>query len=604
MWRYLPLLWQAGGDLLTEDNKKPAFDSAAGKAALELLQGMAVTDKSVYLDTGNGNYLNLFNSGKIAMLWTGPWDLSSINADIDYGVTLLPGYDGNHETISGPDLYMAFEHSKGRADTAVKFMTWLTSAEVHLRLRDRDRRPAAARVGEQAARLRGVPEEVPRQQGVRREPRQRQARAAEHRVVLRGLHGHRPDGAVGAARPGRAAGGAGHRERPGGERIGGSVTAALLPATARRRTKPSSQKRADQRAAWGMVAPSVLLIGLFGLVPVAWSVVLSFQHSDLQTPATWAGLSNYRELVNDPVFGESIRHTVVYTVLFVPITLVSSLLVAAALNRRLRGISLYRLAVFVPVVTSTVATGVIFSWLLDPDYGVVNGVLHKLGLPQLGFFASPDLALYTMVAMTTWGWIGFGALIFLAGLQSIPQDLLEAAQIDGCSRTKAFWLIQVPLLRPVIGFMLVWLTINALQLFDEVYVTTKGGPLHSTTVVVYYLYQQAFQYFHAGYAAAIACLLFVAIIVITVVQMRLSRDPDLEAEPLMARAFRLRAPSPWHLVLVPLALVMLVPLIWMLITSLSSLEETRRFPPGLPSSLHWESYAQALDRLARSRTGC
>ena len=122
-----------------------------------------------------------------------------------------------------------------------------------------------------------------------------------------------------------------------------------------------------------MVAPSVLLIGLFGLVPVVWSVVLSFQHSDLQTPATWAGLSNYRELVQDPVFGESIRHTVVYTVLFVPITLVSSLLVAAALNRRLRGISLYRLAVFVPVVTSTVATGVIFTWLLDPDYGIVNG---------------------------------------------------------------------------------------------------------------------------------------------------------------------------------------------------------------------------------------
>ena len=280
--------------------------------------------------------------------------------------------------------------------------------------------------------------------------------------------------------------------------------------------------------------------------------------------------------------------------LFVPITLVSSLLVAAALNRRLRGISLYRLAVFVPVVTSTVATGVIFSWLLDPDYGIVNArPATSSGCPQLGFFASPDLALYTMVAMTAWGWIGFGALIFLAGLQSIPQDLLEAAQIDGCSRTERSGSIQVPLLRPVIGFMLVWLTINALQLFDEVYVTTKGGPLHSTTVVVYYLYQQAFQYFHAGYAAAIACLLFVAIALITVVQMRLSRDPDLAGGSLMARGFRLRAPSPWHLVLVPLALVMLIPLIWMLITSLSSLEETRRFPPGLPSSLHWESYAQA-----------
>jgi multiple sugar transport system permease protein len=277
-----------------------------------------------------------------------------------------------------------------------------------------------------------------------------------------------------------------------------------------------------------MVAPSVLVIGVFGLAPVAWSFVLSFQHSDLQTPARWAGLANYRQLAHDPVFTESVQHSVVYTVLFVPVTLVASLLVAAALNRRVRGIAFYRLAVFVPVVTSTVATGVIFTWLLDPDYGIVNALLSKLGLPQLGFFSSPQLALYSVVAMTVWGWIGFGALIFLAGLQSTPDELLEAAQIDGCTKAGAFWRIQVPLLRPVSAFLLVWLTINSLQLFDEVYVTTKGGPLHSTTVVVYYLYQQAFSYFHAGYAAAIACVLFVVIALVTLVQLRLSRDPDLE----------------------------------------------------------------------------
>jgi multiple sugar transport system substrate-binding protein len=133
VWRYLPLLWQAGGELLNADNTAPAFDSPAGLTALKLLQDMSVTDKSVYLDNGNGNYLNLFNSGKIAMLWTGPWDLSSINSNIDYGITLLPGYNGNHETISGPDLYVAFEHSSGRAKTAVDFMKWLTSPEEHLK---------------------------------------------------------------------------------------------------------------------------------------------------------------------------------------------------------------------------------------------------------------------------------------------------------------------------------------------------------------------------------------------------------------------------------------------------------------------------------------
>jgi multiple sugar transport system permease protein len=273
-----------------------------------------------------------------------------------------------------------------------------------------------------------------------------------------------------------------------------------------------------------MISPAVVLIGLFGLVPLVWSFVLSFQQNDLETTPTWVGLRNYRQLGSDPVFLESIRHTVVYTVLFVPITLVLSLLAAAALNRRVRGITAYRLAVFIPVVTSTIATGVIFTWLMDPDYGLINAGLRKLGLSGFGFFASPTQALYAVVIMTVWGWVGFGALIFLAALQGVPRDLLEAAQIDGCSKRGAFWRIQVPLLRPVSGFLLVWLTINALQLFDEVYATTRGGPLHSTTVIVYYLYQQAFQFFHAGYAAAIAVVLFIAIGIVTIVQLRVTRD--------------------------------------------------------------------------------
>lgn len=274
-----------------------------------------------------------------------------------------------------------------------------------------------------------------------------------------------------------------------------------------------------------MSSPAVILIGVFGLIPVIWSFLLSFQHNDLQTAATWTGWSNYQQLRNDPVVRESVEHTLVYTALFVPITLVLALLSAGALNRRIRGMSLYRLAFFIPVVTSTIATGVIFTWLLDPTYGIVNAALRGVGLPTLGFFASPNQALYAVVLMTVWGWVGFGALIFLAGLQGVPADLVEAAQIDGCSRRGAFWRIEVPLLRPVTGFLLVWLTINSLQLFDEIYATTKGGPLHSTTVVVYYIYEQAFQFFHAGYAAAIATVLFVVIFAITMVQLRLTREP-------------------------------------------------------------------------------
>jgi multiple sugar transport system substrate-binding protein len=132
VWRFLAMLWQAGGNLLNSSNTAPAFDSPAGLAALTQLHNMAVVDKSVYLDTGNGNYLNLFNSGKIAMLWTGPWDLSSINPTVSYGVTYLPGDNGDHETISGPDLWMLFDRSGPRAAAATKFITWLMSAKIHL----------------------------------------------------------------------------------------------------------------------------------------------------------------------------------------------------------------------------------------------------------------------------------------------------------------------------------------------------------------------------------------------------------------------------------------------------------------------------------------
>ncbi len=291
-----------------------------------------------------------------------------------------------------------------------------------------------------------------------------------------------------------------------------------------RRTGHRAGRRAEALTGWAMISPTVVLIGVFGMIPVVWSFVLSFQDNDLQTTPAWTGFDNYRKLAHDPLFLQSIRHTLVYTALFVPSTLVLSLLAAAALNRRVRGIAAYRLAVFVPVVTSTIATGVIFTWLMDPNYGLINDGLRKLGLPTFGFFASPSQSLYAIVIMTVWGWVGFGALIYLAALQGVPRDLVEAAQLDGCSRRGAFWRIQVPLLRPVSGFLLVWLTINALQLFDEVYATTKGGPLHSSTVVVYYLYEQAFTFFHAGYAGAIAVVLFVVIAGITIIQLRVTRD--------------------------------------------------------------------------------
>jgi multiple sugar transport system permease protein len=196
-----------------------------------------------------------------------------------------------------------------------------------------------------------------------------------------------------------------------------------------------------------------------------------------------------------------------------------ALAIAVLLNRRIRFSRFYRTAVFIPVATSTVATGIIFNWLLEPTYGVANYLLGQIGLGPYGYFQDPDQAMYSIVAMTVWGWIGFDVIVYLAALQGVPDELVEAAKLDGAGRWAIFRNVVFPLLSPTTLFLVVWSTINALQVFDEIYVTTHGGPLQATTVMVYYLFNQAFELFHGGYAAAIAYVLFLMTLVLSVVQL-------------------------------------------------------------------------------------
>jgi len=275
----------------------------------------------------------------------------------------------------------------------------------------------------------------------------------------------------------------------------------------------------DHFSGWALAFPAVFVIFVFGIVPIVWSALLSFQRTNLLSPPQWIGLANYRALPSDPLFRQSVVHSLVYTALFVPLSVAGGLLAAVALNRRIRGIFLYRTAVFVPVVLSTIATAIMFLWLLDPNFGLINFMLSKVGLGPYGFFDSTSGALYSIVGMTIWGWIGFDVIVYLAALQGIPATLIEAAEIDGARAWSKFRHLTVPLLGPATLFLVVWSTINALQLFDEVYFLTRGGPGTSTYVVVYYLYDLAFAQGIAGYAAAIAYVLLLAIMCLTLIQL-------------------------------------------------------------------------------------
>ncbi|MFF2846238.1 carbohydrate ABC transporter permease [Streptomyces sp. NPDC058001] len=278
-----------------------------------------------------------------------------------------------------------------------------------------------------------------------------------------------------------------------------------------------SRRRRESATAWAFLSPSVVIILGLGVLPVAWSLLLSFRADDLVTPGRWVGVDNYRALAQDPHFSQAVRNTLLYTALYVPLSLVLGLALALALNRRIRLVGLYRTLFFVPFVISATAQGVLFSFILDPEFGAANSVLHALGLSPQGFLTDPGQALFVLVAISLWSGTGFCVVVYLAALQDVPASLIEAARLDGAGRWHLLRHVTLPTIMPVSVFLLLWQTINSLQVFDLVYVTSKGGPLGSTTVIVYFIWEQAFKNFTAGYGAAAAYALAVALLVIAAV---------------------------------------------------------------------------------------
>jgi multiple sugar transport system permease protein len=305
---------------------------------------------------------------------------------------------------------------------------------------------------------------------------------------------------------------------------------ALPLRAAARRPEPSPARRkprlkrwlGDHPDAWWFVLPAAVIILGLSVLPMVWSFVLSMQSSDLITPAKWVGLKNYRTLAQDPNFKSAIVHTLIYTALFVPLSISGGLSLALLLNRRIRFIGIYRTLVFVPFIISATAQGVLFSFIFDSHFGIANAILGWFGIPPQGFFADSNQALLLLVLIGLWSGLGFCVVVYLAGLQDIQQELLEAAAIDGAQRWGTFRYIVWPALKPVTVFLLVWQTLQALQVFDLVFVTTRGGPLESTTVIVFFVWEQAFQFFNAGYAAAGAYVLAFSLLIVTL-GIRLAR---------------------------------------------------------------------------------
>ena len=281
--------------------------------------------------------------------------------------------------------------------------------------------------------------------------------------------------------------------------------------------------RAKREALVGFLLTLPWIIGFLAFTagPMLVSLFLSLTQWDVLTPPIFVGISNFHRLLHDLLFWKSLYNTLIYTILNVPLSLAGSLSLALILNRRVRGVTIYRTLLYLPELTPIVATSLIWAWVLNTHFGILNYLLSRLGLPTVPWLESTTWALPSIVLMSLWTIGGSRMLIFLAGLQGIPEELNEAAALDGASSWARLWHIILPMLSPVIFFNLVLGVILSFQVFTPAYIVTNGGPADSTLVYGLYLYRNAFQYFQMGYASSMAWVLLWLLLAFTWLQFRL-----------------------------------------------------------------------------------
>ena len=281
-------------------------------------------------------------------------------------------------------------------------------------------------------------------------------------------------------------------------------------------------------AAWCFVVPALLVIAVFFLLPVLAALIVSFTDFDIYALADlrnlrFIGLRNYGRLLETPLFWQALGNTFYFVVVGVPLSIAASLGSALLLNSplaRLKG--LFRTALFTPVVTTLVAVAVIWRYLLNTRYGVLNYALASVGIQPVDWLGDPHWAMPAIILFATWKSFGYNMVILLAGLQSIPRELYEAARMDGATAVRQFRHVTLPLLAPILVMVSILTIAGYFQLFAEPYVMTQGGPLQSTVSVLYFMYEEGFKWWNLGSASAVAFVLFILIFAVTAIQLRLA----------------------------------------------------------------------------------
>jgi multiple sugar transport system permease protein len=287
---------------------------------------------------------------------------------------------------------------------------------------------------------------------------------------------------------------------------------------------PWTKREHEGLAAGLFLLPNLIGFLIFTAIPVGAAFILAFYDYDLLLGASWAGLENFREMfTTDEVFRAALFNTAYFTAVSVPLSVVLGLATAMLVNQALRGIVIFRSIFLLPYVTVTVALSLVWKWLYLPDIGLINSVLGVFGIDGPPWLTSGTWAMPALILMSVWKGFGYNMVIFLAGLQGIPDHLYDAAKVDGATAWRRFLNVTLPLLSPTTFFVVVISVISSFQVFDQALIMTNGGPGTATTTLVLYIYQKGFQSFDMGYAAAVALVLFAVIFVFTVIQFLFQR---------------------------------------------------------------------------------
>jgi len=296
------------------------------------------------------------------------------------------------------------------------------------------------------------------------------------------------------------------------------VTYAVQPTFRRHRARKGRREAIE---GFLCVAPWLIGFVAFTAGPMLASIYLSLTDYEILRPIHFTGVRNFAKALNDPLFSKSLWNTAFYTSLYVPLHLLTALLAAIMLNARVRGLGVYRVIYYVPSIMPAVANAFLWMWIYNPEYGLANAILHVFGLPPQKWLFDQDLAKPAFVIMALWG-LGSSMIVFLAGLQGMDPVLYEAAEIDGATWWSKFWTITLPLLTPVVFFNLTMGIIGSFQVFTTAFIATGGGPNNATLFYVLFIYRQGWEFAKMGYASALAWVLFLIVLSVTIVQFRVA----------------------------------------------------------------------------------